>query len=148
MISINATLFVQVTCFLVLLLIMNRIFIRPVKRLMEEREAFVKSGLAETDQLHDQTAQGEIDYDRKKHEAIHAAREDLGRITDEVNAEAWDLIQHTRDEAEATTRRLGEQVAAEVRQARDELEAEIEALAGRMAERVLGRPVGQTGGSD
>ncbi|MBU0514168.1 MAG: ATP synthase F0 subunit B [Proteobacteria bacterium] len=148
MISINATLIVQVICFLVLLLIMNRIFIRPVKRLIEEREAFVKSGVAETDRFHDQAAQGEIDYGRKKQEAIHTAGEDLNRIKDEVNAEAWDMIQQTRAEAEAFTRRLSEQVAAQVSQARVELETEIEALAGRMVERVLGRRLGQTGGSD
>jgi F-type H+-transporting ATPase subunit b len=146
MISINATLILQLISFLVLLLILNRIFIRPVKRLMEERQAHAQSQREEADRLQDQAVQGESDYRRQRHEAVHAVGEDLSRIRSEVEEEAMALLDHTRDEAEALTRRLAREVEVQVDQARRELQAEIQVLARQMAERVLARSVEPGGG--
>ncbi len=146
MISINATLIVQLVSFLVLLLILNRIFIRPVKRLMEERQAHARSQREQTDRLQDQAVQGESDYRHRRHEALYTATEDLSRIRSEVEEEALALLERTRNEAEALTRRLAREVEAQVDQARQELKAEIQVLARQMAERVLARSVEPGGG--
>jgi F-type H+-transporting ATPase subunit b len=147
MISINATLIVQLVSFLVLLLILNRILIRPVKRLMDERQAHVRTRREEADQLQDRAERGEQDYRRERRDALHAAGEDLDRIRSEVEAEALAQLEKTRDEAEALTRRLTREVEAQVGQAREELKAEIQVLGRQMAERVLARSVEPGGGS-
>jgi F-type H+-transporting ATPase subunit b len=145
MISINATLIVQLISFLILLLILNRIFIRPVKRMIEQRQDHARTQREEADQLHDRAAQGQNDYLRQRREAIHEGGEDLERIKDEVSEQAMALMDRTRDEAEALTRRLAADAQGQVDQARRELQAEIEVLARQMAERILARPVGPGG---
>jgi F-type H+-transporting ATPase subunit b len=147
MISINATLIVQLVSFLVLLLILNRLLIRPVKRMMDERQAHALSQREQADDLQDQALQGEHDYRHRRGEALHNANEDLERIRTAVEREAISLLDQTRVEAEALTRRLGREVEAQVGQAREELKAEIEVLARQMAERVLARSVEPGGGS-
>ncbi|MBW2324509.1 MAG: ATP synthase F0 subunit B [Deltaproteobacteria bacterium] len=51
MISINATLIVQIINFLVLIWILNRILFRPIFKIVEERKSVIQSSRAEIERL-------------------------------------------------------------------------------------------------
>ena len=65
MISLNATIFVQVTLFLVLLFILNRLMIQPLHRLILQREAAVEEKEAALDRLSSELEQMAEAYQKR-----------------------------------------------------------------------------------
>ena len=124
---------------LVLSVILDRLLLRPVTRVMGEREAAIRAArdLAETSRAHAHAATNEFEAKTR------AARGDVYRQMDEKRRVALER----RAEIVATTRREVEQLkndaTARVRKqaviARAQLERDADALATTIVERVLGR---------
>ena len=95
MISINATLVVQLLHFLLLVFIMNYLFIRPVKRIIAEREAHFSAGRAETERLLEQSARGESDHERKMLEVAAQGRIRKADVSQATSAEYRAVVTET-----------------------------------------------------
>jgi F0F1-type ATP synthase membrane subunit b/b' len=127
--------------FLILLtgVILNGLIIRPVLRVMQERQGAVTSArqLAESAAAKAQAATAEFEA------RTQAARAEIYREMDEKRRRALErraaLLAQTRAEAEASIRQAGERVKAQASAAREQLDREANTLAGAIVERVLGR---------
>jgi F-type H+-transporting ATPase subunit b len=124
---------------LLLVVLMDRLLLRPLTQVMDQREAAIRSAhqLAETSRLKAQAAADEFDVTTRQ------ARGEVYQQMDEKRRAALDrragVLAATRSEVEQATRqatgRLSDQAAA----ARTQLDRDADSLATTIVERVLGR---------
>ena len=120
-------------------LCLDRLILRPLLRVMGEREGAVTAAraLAETAAARARAATAEFET------KTQAARTEIYREMDEKRRLALErrgeLLARTRGEAEAAIREATERVRAQAAQARARLEQEANTLAAAIVERVLGR---------
>ena len=142
MISINATLVVQLIHFLVLLFIMNRLMLQPLLKLIREREEFTSRTKGEIKDL-------EVKIDQLKEEFIskeEGARKDAARerseITNDGMSEAEGYLNRSRDEVSAIRQEAEKEVAAEMSKTQPLLDGEASSLVEGIMEKLIGRRVG------
>jgi F-type H+-transporting ATPase subunit b len=124
---------------LVLSVVLDRVLLRPVTRVMQEREGAIRSAreLAETSRARAQGAADELDA------KTGAARAEVYRQMEEKRRAALEgraaLVGETRQEIERSTREAAERIKQQARDARARLERDADAMAATIVERVLGR---------
>jgi F-type H+-transporting ATPase subunit b len=126
---------------LVLLLIgvLNRLLLRPMTRVMAERDGAIRSAreLAEASQARALAATEELEA------RTRAARGDVYRQMDEKRRDALErraqLVAGTRSEVERATADAKQRVRAQALAAREQLDRDADAIATTIVERVLGR---------
>ena len=127
--------------FLILLtgVILNGLILKPVLRVMADREGAVRSAreLAESAAAQARAATAEFEA------RTQAARSDIYREMDEKRRRALarraDLLAETREKVEAEIVTARESLATQAAAARATLERDAGVLAGDIVERVLGR---------
>jgi F0F1-type ATP synthase membrane subunit b/b' len=126
---------------MLLTVIIDRLLLRPLTRVMREREDAIRSAreLAEKSATHAKAAIAEFD------QKTAAARAEIYRQMDEMRraalGERTEMMARTRAEADAEVSAASERLKAETAEAKRRLEADAELLGGAVAERILGRKV-------
>ena len=124
---------------LTLSVILDRLLLRPVTRVMQERENAIRSArdLAESGRAKAQAATDEFEAKTR------AARADIYRQMDEKRRAALErrseLVAATRSEIEKTMRDATARVQAQASAARGQIDRDAGSLAATIVERVLGR---------
>lgn len=127
--------------FFVLLLtaVLNRLLLKPLQRVMGEREHAIRSAveLAEQSAANARAAAAELDQKTSQ------ARAEIYRQMDEMRktalSERTEMLAATRAEAEAEVVRASATLKSEADEARRRLSADAEALGAAAADRILGR---------
>jgi len=124
---------------LTLSVILDRLLLRPITRVMQEREGAIRSArdLAESSREKAQAAADEFEAKTR------AARADVYRQMDEKRRSALErraeLVAATRSEIEKTTKDATARVQAQASVARAQIDRDADSLAATIVERVLGR---------
>lgn len=124
---------------LLLSVLLDRLLLRPLTRVMGEREGAIRSAreLAEASRASAQAASDEFEA------KTHAARADLYRQMDEKRRAALatraELVAQTRREVERSTGEATGRIRSQAAAAQAELDRSADALAITIVERVLGR---------
>lgn len=124
---------------LILVVILDRLLLRPLTRVMAERERAIQSAreLAETSRARVQAAADEFDA------RTRAARSDVYRQMEEKRREALErrahIVGETRREVERSLSEATYRLQAQAAAARAQLDRDADALASTIVERVLGR---------
>jgi F0F1-type ATP synthase membrane subunit b/b' len=124
---------------LLLSMILDRLLLRPVTRVMHQREGAIQSArqLAESARARAQAAAEEFET------TTRTARADVFRQMEEKRRSALDrratLIAATRGDIERLTGEAAERIRSQAAAARAQLDRDAGALAGTIVERVLGR---------
>jgi F-type H+-transporting ATPase subunit b len=124
---------------LTLSVILDRLLLRPVTRVMQERENAIRSArdLAESGRAKAQAATDEFEAKTR------AARADIYRQMDEKRRAALErrseLVAATRGEIENTMRDATARVRSQASAARAQIDRDAGSLAATIVERVLGR---------
>ncbi|HXH82091.1 MAG TPA: F0F1 ATP synthase subunit B [Candidatus Tectomicrobia bacterium] len=139
LINIDASLFVQMINFLVLLLLLHRLLYKPLVAKMEERTAAIKHSLDQA-----QAARAEAARQQQENEArLRQAHAEAAAIREQALKEAAEEARKQMEAAQAQARRIVEdtkaQMDAEIRRARDELRREVSDLATAVAEKLMRR---------
>ncbi len=141
----NATIFVELLIFLIILFIFYRFIVPPLTRVMDERDQMIRKAVENRDESARRLQEAEERYQA----AIADARKEASAIRDEARAEAQQIRDDMRartDQEVARIREQGEQQLAEQRhQVLDELRGDIGALSTQLAGRILGTPMGEDG---
>jgi F-type H+-transporting ATPase subunit b len=127
--------------FFVLLLafVLDRVLLRPITRVIDQREQAIRSAreMAEGAAAKARAATEEFE------QRTAAARGEVYRQMDEVRRDALDRRQHliaeTRTEVEKTVAEASARVKADADAAREKLRKDAEALGAEAADRILGR---------
>jgi F-type H+-transporting ATPase subunit b len=141
LVSINATMIVQLLSFLIFLFVITRIMFRPLRRTMEGRSAQIK-------QLqHEMVLQGkkidEISATLAKEEKSLKAEAFLESEQRESSAkeEAAALLGQAREDIRVQQRKAAKDIQGRIEAAREQLANEIEPLVLMIMEKILGRRV-------
>ncbi len=141
MISINATLLVQIINLLVLIFILNKLMYKPISKMLAERTATLKGGLAEAASLREKADGTDADYRQQLRQGRLQVRERLDEAHRKVEGEALQVIAEAQTKAKAQADQMVASIQGEMAQARGEIRAQAERVAKDMASRILGREV-------
>jgi F0F1-type ATP synthase membrane subunit b/b' len=140
--------FVLIVSCVVFWFIFSRLFFRPFLSLLAEREHRFRSMGERTEQL---LKQARAD-DRKREERLAQVRSEASARREaerrKVEAETAQMMEAARAEARSQLESVRERIEGELSAAEDELERMAHTLAGQLAERVLGRPLGGAGSNN
>jgi len=141
MISINATLFVQVGLFLILLFVMNRIMIQPIHRIINERDERLRLKREELSAIQAEIRRLAADYEAELRRADEEARQSQLAMKSEANDEARKMVMTAQEQVNAVQEKVRSEVARELAVAREKLREQAEMLSRSVTEKVLGRSV-------
>lgn len=134
----NGTFFVELIIFLVVLWVIWRYVVPPVKRVMQQRQDMVRKQIEESQEASERLAAAE----RKYSEALDEARTEAAKIREGARAESQRIKDEMREAAErevAGIRQRGEdQLTTQRQQVVRELRSEIGNLAVTLSERMVG----------
>jgi len=126
---------------MLLTVIVDRLLLRPVMRVMQEREGAIRSARELAEKSANQARAAAAEFDQK----TAAARTEIYKQMDEMRraalAERSEIMSRTRAEADAQVAAASDRLKAETDEARRRLEQDADALGGAVAERILGRKV-------
>lgn len=139
MISLNATIFVQVTLFLVLLYILNRLMIQPLHRLILEREEAIKEKERALTSVGAELEEMAAAYNRRLRAAEEEAQKARAAMTARAAEEAHRTMLTTQEEIMALRRKVRADVEEELVKARKNLKKLAQALSYEISTKVVGR---------
>jgi F-type H+-transporting ATPase subunit b len=126
---------------LLLTLILDRLFFRPLLAIIKQREDAVGSAKALADQAAAEARRATEEFDRQ----TASARAEVYRQMDEMRRAALDdraaLVDTTRKETEAALAQARADLARDVADARARLDKDADTLAADAASQILGRRV-------
>lgn len=126
---------------MLLTIIVERLLLRPVLRVMGEREDATRSARELAERSANQARAAAAEFDQK----TTAARAEIYKQMDEMRraalAERTEAMSQTRAEADAQVAAASNQLKTETEEAKRRLEIDADALGNAVAERILGRKV-------
>ncbi len=137
----NATIIVESIIFAVVLFVMWRYVIPPVRDAMRERTDMVQRSIDESRKADEKFAAAEQRY----RSALQEARTEAGKIRDSARAEGQRALDELRGQANTEVARLrregDEQLAAQREQVVRDLEPQVAELSRTLASRIVGENV-------
>jgi F-type H+-transporting ATPase subunit b len=139
MIDIDWTLFVQILNFLVLVFLLNIVLFRPIRKILQARQARLAALAGDIDGLADsrQGVLGEVDE-----QLIAARREGLGlreSFRQEGSQAESSLLEQVKKEVDAQWTKVEAKIKKDVAKAREALSAQAQDFAQALATKILGR---------
>jgi F-type H+-transporting ATPase subunit b len=142
----NGTFIVEAIIFGVVLLVIWRWVVPPIKKAMAERHDRAQKAIEDNNEATARYRQAE----ERLTESLHEARAESTRIRDEARAEGQRILDGMRDEARAESDRIQRRGAAELaaqrEQAVSELDPRVGEFATTLANRVTGEDVSSSSG--
>jgi F-type H+-transporting ATPase subunit b len=138
MISLNATLFIQVINFLLLMWILNRLLFGPIVRAIEEREEKIRRLLKNTEEISSQAQGVKEDYEKKMKQAHVKAFETKEKVRTEGVEEAERAVKKALSEAEKSLTETRGVVTLEAEMAREEFGSLSQEISREIYRKILG----------
>lgn len=139
LISINATLFVQVASFLIFLFVMNRLMFRPLRKTMGDRSKYVSDLAQEIDDAERDIVRYSKEIEKQRAAARAEAHSVTAELEEEGNDEAHEIIESAVKEISVLKKNTKKQIDTQISEARELLLKETETLAVQIMEKVLDR---------
>jgi F-type H+-transporting ATPase subunit b len=130
-----------VAIFILNYIVVRKFFFQPVNAVLEARESETKTA----EELYEESLVRFNSATSQMEEKLHAAKREAADLRDKFRAEAAayraDVVTKHQIEGQQIIRSAMEQLAADVKAAREKIVRDAESLARLAAERILGRPV-------
>src|SRR6187551_3649216 len=134
----NATFFVELAAFLLLLFLLGKFVIPPINRAMTARQEAIRAEFAQLDEAKSEAVAAEEEFKAQ----IADARHEAARIREEAREQGAQIVSEMRQQGESEKARIIDgahtQIAAERQQAVASLRAEVGTLATTLAGRIVG----------
>lgn len=137
LISINATLLVQLISFLVFMILFNRIMIRPLRKVMTERDAYMVQMRHEIDEIDNSYREISKQIKTQEAEARQAAFEIRAEIEAAGQLSVNDLMEKTKREIADIRLAAQQETDAKIVKARKKVAAQADGLADQMIASLL-----------
>jgi F-type H+-transporting ATPase subunit b len=139
MIDINSSLFIQTGLFIILMLVLNKIFFQPFLRFLEERREKIQGDEQEAVRLQEEAERRHLQFEEGMHKGQLEAQGEKGRIQEAGAQEGKQMIDTVQQEVAREIPRVKAQIAQESQQVLAELERKQGDMAKEIAEKILGR---------
>lgn len=142
MISINATLVVQVINFLVLAFILNRLMFQPILKLINERSQHVETTKNEIKDVELETERLKNEYLSQQSNARKDAAQERSQIKSTAATKAEEFINDSRKQVASVRMEADKEAEKKLNKERPLLNHEAMTLADDITEKVIGRRIG------
>ena len=139
MISINATLVIQVIHFLILLYVLNRFMFKPILRLMDERGEHIEKTEKGVDEALDKTEVLKERFVSKVHQTRTDATRERTELRETGIAETKELLARYKEKTAGIRAETDKEADKEVELARPLMHDQVIVLAEGIIEKMLGR---------
>ncbi len=139
MISVDWTLGLQFLNFIILLIILNKLLYRPLKKIIDERRETITSSHAAAKDLEADIDEKMQRYQQQLSDAKIQANEERNKIKKAASEEEARILSEAHEKATARLHTIKAQVANEAGEASKTLKSEVKSLAGQIATKILGR---------
>ena len=139
MISINATLFIQIIHFLILVFILNRLLFRPIMRIISERANHMENEKKQLNNIEEETKELVKKCMSIERETRKKAGEENSRFRREANETAEKIFSDTKEEISAIRDKADREIDKKIQDAQQAMKDEAAFLAGELIEKVIGR---------
>jgi F-type H+-transporting ATPase subunit b len=139
LISINETFFFQLILFLVFLFLLNRVMIRPLINTMEQRKGHFADGKNDIDKAKSDLEQINQDLDRQRKQVLKEVDAVVKKLEDEADHSAAEVMESARSQITALRQETEKTVNRQVKEAREQLAGEVDAITMIIMEKVLHR---------
>ena len=139
MINLDITFFIQIVNFLLLMLVLNVLLYKPVRKILADRAAEIAGGHEKAAMVDRDVQEKMAQYEDRLREAKAKASEERGILKKAAIAEETVLLDKARKEATDAVNALKGKVAKEAAEAREYLKEQTRSLSLEISEKVLGR---------
>ncbi|MCP3874153.1 MAG: ATPase [Desulfobacteraceae bacterium] len=129
----------QMINFLVLLFVLNLVLYKPIRNVLLERKAKIEGMQTGAEKAAGDLVAGEDAYKDGLKQARSKGLKEKETFIEEASQEEKEIIDKINKKAQANLAEIKKQVADETEQARKALDAEVEAYAKAIGEKILGR---------
>ncbi len=136
----NATFFVELAAFLVLLFLLAKFIIPPINRAMTARQDAIREQFAELDEAKSEASAAEEEFKAQ----IADARHEAARIREEAREQGAAIIAELREQAQAEAARIVEHAHVQIEADRKSAAASLRGEVGTLATTLAGRIVGES----
>jgi F-type H+-transporting ATPase subunit b len=140
----NATFFVELVIFLLVLGVVWRYVVPPVKRAMNERQEMVRRQIEESQQASARLEEAEARYSQ----ALAEARVEAAKIREAARADAQEIKDDMRQQAEQEVARIRQRGEEQLATQREQVVRELRGELGKLAVTLAGRIVGESVADD
>lgn len=141
MISINATLLLQVIHFLLLVFILNRLMFRPILRQIHERRGHFEELKAQMDEMERETLRLQEELFARENQVRWEASRRRTKLRSDGISEAEKILNETRDKVISFRSEVDQEAEEELSKAKPRLEEQAGALVDAIMERMIGRRI-------
>lgn len=136
----NATFFVELAAFALLLFLLAKYVIPPINRAMTARQEAIRAQFAELDEAKSEAHAAEEEFKSQ----IADARHEAARIREEAREQGAQIIAEMREQAQAEATRIVEHSHAQIEADRKAAMAQLRTEVGTLATTLAGRIVGES----
>lgn len=141
MISINATLVLQVVHLFVLVFILNRLMFRPIMKLVDERSGHIEKSKTEIRDLETEAERLKREYLSRERDARKKASNESLELKKAGITQVEAMIDESQKQVASIRSESETKIEAEFEKARPVVKGEATALAEEIVERLIGRRV-------
>jgi F-type H+-transporting ATPase subunit b len=138
-INLDLTFVVQIINFLILMMVLNVVLYRPIRRAIADRAATVDGARQHAESVDSEVQDKVAQYEARLKEAKGKAGEERNALRAEALAEEAAALDAARREADSALASIRETVAREAAEARTVLREQARVLSRDICEKVLGR---------
>ena len=139
MINLDITFFIQIVNFLLLMLVLNFLLYKPLRKILADRAAEIAGGHAKAVEVDRDVQEKMAQYEARLLEAKSKANEERGILKKAALADEAVILDKARSEAGDSVNAIKKKVAKETIDARAFLREQIQSLSLEISEKVLGR---------
>ena len=139
MINVDLAFVFQLVNFLVLMLVLNILLYKPIRKVLAERNGRIAEAKSKAEAV-DQDVQAKMaEYEAKLKTMKSGAADERGALIKEAQAEETAILEAARKEAAESLAAIKSRVAKEAADARVLLQEQVKGLSVEICEKVLGR---------
>ena len=137
--GLDRTFFVQLGIFVILFLLLSRVYFKPFLRLFEARHKKTVEDRETAERLMQQARARFDEYTQRLADERLASRREYEALLNEAKKEEAAILLQAREEAKKITQEAAESVSRQRDQLRKQLESDVEALSRSVSEKLLSR---------
>jgi F0F1-type ATP synthase membrane subunit b/b' len=141
LITINATLLLQILHFLVLLFILNRLLFRPILKVVKERDSYIEERQAGIEKVRLEVEELKARFVHMENDVRQSAAKESTKYREAGLSEAERLLAKSRERVASIKSEADEAVKEEIDEAKAELGDMASSLADEIMEKIVGRRV-------
>ncbi len=139
MINIDIVLLFQAVNFLVLLLLLNILLYKPIRKVLSDRAAEISASKEKTLSVDREVQEKMAQYEQKLHKVKTDANEERSKMLRAAHEDEAQIVGAARSAATDELAKIRESIDMEAKKAQVFLTAQADALSQRICEKVLGR---------